>query len=80
LLFNLDGFGLGVVPGPDTPAIDLGPLAAYLAACYPATHPAVVVTLGSGVSVASAPLARLEELAAKLPQNSHLFLDLVRQQ
>lgn len=80
LIMNLDAFGRGSVPAPESAPGDLRPLVSYLEGCYPAAHPATVVTVGAGVAVASAPLSRLAEAAGKLQPNSHLFLDLVRQQ
>lgn len=78
ILMNLDAFAANAVPGPESRSTNLEPLLRYLAGCYPPHHAATVVSIASGVSVASAPLGQLASLSAKLPANSHLFLDLVR--
>ena len=78
ILLNLDGFASQAVAGPDSAPANLDPLVRYLAGCYPANHPASVVSLAGGVSIAPAPLGRLASFGPQLPPNSHLFLDLVR--
>lgn len=78
IVMNIDGFAGAAVPAAGSPPADLAPFVAYLANCYPANHPATVVTLGTGIAVASIQLSALPGVAAKLQPGSHLFLDMVR--
>lgn len=75
ILMHVGGFG-AAAPGVK-PA--LAALAAYLARCYPPSHPATLVWLGAeGMRAASVPLERLAERADEVDSGSHLFLDAVR--
>lgn len=81
VFMNLAGFAQEGVPTGNTHAPDLEPLCRYLSSCYPPTHPAAVVQLGTaGVSIASTSLASLPRVAGQIQPGAHLFLDLVRPQ
>ncbi len=80
LLMSVDTFGAKAVPGAGA-TLDLSPLTAHLARCYPPGHPASVITLDSaGMRLRGVAIEDLASGAAPLPPGSHLFLDIVRAQ